>query len=227
MTKTVLITGTSRGLGLALSEYFLSKDFKVIGISRSISPINHSKYTHLILDIGDRQSVKSIFTTLKWQGVTIDCLINNSAVFSNNELVDTDEALIDDIIDTNVKGTIFITKNTVDLMGDGGHIFFINSVAGLEEIEGQSIYCASKYALTSFAGILGKELRSSGIRVTSIHPGGINTTLWSDSNPYPPGDVSKALDVKELVKVVDFVYNSSSCVEYKTVKLFPTSEWHQ
>jgi 3-oxoacyl-[acyl-carrier protein] reductase len=139
----------------------------------------------------------------------------------------TDDDLIDEMIDINLKGNIFVTKYALKYMNRGSRIFFINSVAGLEELENQSIYCASKYGLTAFAGVLGAELREKNIKITSIHPGGINTTLWNESNPYPCGDVKMATDPKEIAILIEFLYNSFLNTEYKTVKLFPNTEWHQ
>ena len=94
-------------------------------------------------------------------------------------------------------------------------------------LENQSIYCASKHGLTGFAGVLGEELRPRGIKVTSIHPGGIDTPLWSRDIPYPCGDVSKAISPIELAKVIDFVCESKFNIEYKTIKMFPDTEWHK
>jgi 3-oxoacyl-[acyl-carrier protein] reductase len=110
-------------------------------------------------------------------------------------------------------------------MNINSKIIFINSVAGLGELENQSIYCASKYALTAFAGVLGKELRSRKIKVVSIHPGGINTSLWNESNPYPVGDVENAINSKQISDLILFILSNSN-IEFKTVKLFPEVEWH-
>ena len=112
-------------------------------------------------------------------------------------------------------------------MPAGSRIFFINSVSGLNDITGESLYGASKHALTGFAGVLGEELRPRGIKVTSIHPGGIDTPLWSRDIPYPCGDVSKAISPIELAKVIDFVCESKFNIEYKTIKMFPDTEWHK
>ena len=131
------------------------------------------------------------------------------------------------MIDINLKGSMYVTKFALPKMKSGSRIFFINSVAGLEELENQSVYCSSKHGLTGFAGVLGEELRDRGIKVTSIHPGGIDTPLWCKDNPYPCGDVSEAISPIEIAKLIDFIYNSKSNIEYKTVKLFPDTEWHK
>jgi len=157
----------------------------------------------------------------------IDILVNNAATFTMKSFSRTSLDEIDTIIDINLKGAMYVTKFALKNMEKGSRIFFINSVAGLEELENQSVYCASKHGLTGFAGVLGQELRPRGIKVTSIHPGGIDTPLWSRDVPYPCGDVSKAISPIEVVKLIDFVYNSKFNIEYKTIKMFPDTEWHQ
>ena len=109
-------------------------------------------------------------------------------------------------------------------MKEPSRIIFINSVAGLEELENQSIYCASKHGLTGFAGVLSKELQKRKIKVTSIHPGGINTPLWNGSDFHD--DLTKLLDPKEIAKLIAFICDSQQNVEYKTIKMFPDIEWH-
>lgn len=224
MKRHALITGTTRGLGKVIADYFLRMNWNVIGIARGESTIDHPDYTHIQVDIKDRKSLKAKFDELG--SIHINLLVNNSSIFTMKSFEETDDDRIENIIDINLKGNIFVTKYALKNMTAGSRIFFINSVAGLEELQNQSIYCASKTGMTAFAGVLGQELRDKKIKVTSIHPGGINTTLWNEDNPYPCGDVSSATDPKEIATLIDFIYNSLN-TEYKTVKLFPSIEWHQ
>lgn len=225
MSNTALITGTSSGLGLAIASHLLGKSWRVIGLSRSDSILStNANYIHKQVDIRNNVDVCKVFDDLKLENINL--LINNAAVFSLTAFCDTAVDTIDSIIDTNVKGTMYVTQSALTLMKEDSKIIFINSVAGLEELKHQSIYCASKYALTAFAGVLGNELRDRKIKVTSIHPGGINTPLWNDNNPYPPGNVENAIRPEKLAELVEFVYNNSIDIDYKTIKLFPTTEWH-
>lgn len=223
MGNIALITGTSSGLGLAVAEYLLSKSWRVIGLARSESKIDNRNYIHKQVDISNFANLVTTFADLKNEDINL--LINNAASFSMGQFIDTDIATINTIIDTNIKGTMYVTQLALNLMHEDSRIVFINSVAGLEELKYQSIYCASKYALTAFAGVLGEELRTRKIRVTTIHPGGINTPLW-ERNVYPGDDVGKTLDPVKLAELVDYVYNLGD-TEFKTVKIFPTNEWHK
>lgn len=223
MYKTALITGTSSGLGETIAKHLLANDWVVIGLSRGKSTIINSCYTHYKVDISDSQAVKNLFTSLN--SFKFDLLINNSAVFEYVSFNKTPVQTIDNIIDINLKGSMYVTKNALHLMNKNSRIIFINSVAGLEELENQSIYCASKYGLTAFAGVLGKELRGESIKVTSIHPGGINTPMW-DSNKDFHDDLTKLIDPQQIADMITFICNSQQNIEYKTIKMFPDIEWH-
>jgi short-subunit dehydrogenase len=222
MNKHALITGTSRGLGLETAKHFLSKGWSVTGISRTQS-LTHSNYQHFSADISNRDELAKAISHIHSD---IDLLINNAAVFSMQPFSSESINNIEQIIDINLKGNIYTTKFCLRQLRNGSKIIFINSVAGLSELENQSIYCAAKHGLTAFAGVIGKELRAQGIKVASIHPGGINTSLWNASNPYPCGPAESAMPAQAVIDVIDFIVNSPYDIDYKTVKLFPSIEWH-
>ena len=223
MSKTILITGTTSGVGATLTHFYLEKGWNVVGLARGDSLFQYDNYQHHQVDISNPFLLEIIFKQLN----NIDVLVNNAAMFHMKPFAETNIEDIHDMIDINLKGSMYVTKFALSKMKSDSRIFFINSVAGLEELENQSVYCSSKHGLTGFAGVLGEELRGRGIKVTSIHPGGIDTPLWSKDNPYPCGDVSKAISPIEIAKLIDFIYNSKTNIEYKTVKLFPDTEWHK
>lgn len=221
--KTAFITGTTSGLGLEISNYLLAHKWKVYGLGRSLSKIKHDNYFHLECDITNSKLVEETINC--YVKDKIDLLVNNSAVFEYNNFEKINLDMIDKIIDTNLKGSIYVTKFILTLMKQPSRIIFINSVAGLEELENQSIYCASKHGLTGFAGVLSKELQKQKIKVTSIHPGGINTPLWDGSDFHE--DLNVLIDPKEIAKLIHFITEAASNIEYKTIKMFPDIEWHQ
>jgi NAD(P)-dependent dehydrogenase (short-subunit alcohol dehydrogenase family) len=223
--KTILITGTTSGVGATIAYDYIEKGWNVIGFARGESLFNYPNYKHYQVDISNLDMVYKAFEQIA--DTKIDILINNAAIFKMKSFSQTSLYDIGNMIDINLKGAMYVTKFALKNMEQGSRIFFINSVAGLEELENQSVYCASKHGLTGFAGVLGKELQPRGIKVTSIHPGGINTPLWNKDILYPCGDVNQAISPIELVKVIDFVYNSKFNIEYKTIKMFPDTEWHQ
>ena len=222
--KTAIITGTSSGLGRSLAECFLKNGFRVMGLSRSrfVDQIHHINYSHHNCDITNLQSVINFSVAISQP---IDLLIHNAASFSLQKFENESAYNINKMIDTNLKAPMILTSQLLPSMKQGSKIFFINSVAGLEEIENQSIYCATKYGLTAFAGVLGKELKDKGIKVTSFHPGGINTPLWDNLGFH--ADTSKLLDPTDVAELVMNTYNAPSNMVLKTVQFFPDNEWHQ
>ena len=221
--KTAVITGTSKGLGLETANHLLNSGWYVLGISRTESPITHPNYLHRFIDVRDSNEINRLFSGLE---CSVDLLINNAAVFKQSLLSDMSNDDVDALIDIDLKGAITVTKAAMNRVTEGGRIIFVNSVAGLHHLENQSVYCAAKHGLTAFAKILGKELRPKKIKVSSIHPGGINTSLWGTHNPYPLGDVTQAIDPKEIVKLIDYIINTPDNVDLSNVEIFPSVEWH-
>jgi NAD(P)-dependent dehydrogenase (short-subunit alcohol dehydrogenase family) len=223
MRKVAVVTGCSYGLGQEIADRLINEGYFVYGLSRTKPSIKlfsaPDTFQWVECDISKSNQVKVAFERI---GTYIDILVNNAGVYEWGLFKDdfSFEA-IDKIIDLNVKGTMYVTKEALKLMNKGSDIFFINSVAGLNEMEWEAIYSASKHAITAFAGALGSELHTqmNEIRVTSIHPGGIKTPM---QDKHPSKD--KMLDTKEITNTIVHVLNSKAT--YKTIKLFSDFEWH-
>lgn len=224
MRKNAVITGASYGLGAEIATQLISDDYHVYGISRT-KPASHlmlfpEHFTWIECDISSSSEVKAAFAKINQY---TDVLVNNAGVFEMGPFAAQNSDTVDKIIDVNLKGSMYVTNEALKWMPSGSRIFFINSVSGLYEIENEAIYGASKHALTAFAGTLGKELQSRGIHVTSIHPGSIETPMQS-TNPNNTPD--KFLKPSQISSLIAFICKSKN-VEYKTIKLFPSTEWHQ
>ena len=221
MRKVAVVTGCSYGLGLEIADRLIDEGYFVYGLSRSKPPQKLYSYPDTFMwcecDITKSDEVMVAF---KHISTYIDVLVNNAGVFEYGSFNQFTTKKIDRIIDVNVKGTMYVTNAALDFMNEGSNIFFINSVAGLYEIDNEAVYSASKHAITAFAGILGKELRDRRIKVTSIHPGGLDTPMQM-SNPLK----KDLLNPKEIAELI--VNTVKSKAVYKTIKVFPESEWHQ
>ena len=224
--KTAVITGTSSGVGKILSYHFKCLNWNVIEISRwpegSIGPGN-GKNSLIGLDITN----KSISGRLKnIPGLTkIDVLINNAGVFLCKPLKKCSGADLDNVIDTNLKGTINVTMACLGLMGKGSRIINIGSVAGVHGIKHQALYCASKFGINGFFDSLSHELTPKGILISTINPGGIDTPLWGKKNPYD-GDKKKLLKPKDICEVVNYIIKLPPNVVIKNAVIHPINEVH-
>lgn len=221
MRKVAVVTGCSYGLGLEIADRLIDEGYFVCGLSRTRPPQKLFSYPDTFqwieCDITKAEEVRNAFDKM---GMFIDVLVNNAGVYEQGEFSSLIVREIDNMIDVNIKGTMYVTKMAQKYLSNNSDIFFINSVAGLYEIPDESVYAATKHAITAFAGILGKELRNDNIRVTSIHPGGINTPMQK-SNAFK----NLLLDPKEITDLIVHVLKSKAT--YKTIKLFPEFEWHQ
>ena len=180
MSKTVIITGATKGIGKATAELFLKENYTVIGTGRSEGVISHEKYQHYTFDVGNSEAVLAFYSSIKNQLNEVELLVNNAGLGFPTPMDNTTLAGIDEIIRTNVNGVFYMGHGIIPSMiaNKNGHIINISSVAGKDGFPTMSAYCASKYAVTGLTQSWYKELRPHGIKVTSIHPGSVNTNFF-------------------------------------------------
>ncbi len=197
--KTALITGASRGIGRAIAEKLHLAGAKVILIARNeerlkelSEKLENSEYYPL--DITDRKQVLETLKELQKEN-HIDILVNNAGITRDNILLAMKEEEIDEVIDTNLKSVLFITKQVLRKMLKKryGRIINITSVIGLMGNAGQSNYAASKAGIIGFTKSLAKEIGSRNITVNAIAPGFIETDMT--------GELSEDVK-KEMIKSI-------------------------
>jgi NADP-dependent 3-hydroxy acid dehydrogenase YdfG len=235
MKKVMVISGVTGGVGKELLHKFVNLGWNVIGLGRSIEKLEQlsqfyeKNFTAIRTDISDESSVKSAFELIRLDFGTIDIMVNNAALFKNEEFLRCDYNDINNIIDTNLKGTMFCTLEAVRIIRGSkgaGRIINVASVAGIRGIQGQAIYCASKFGLVGFSEALNQEIIKDGISITTLCPGGIDTPLWDEKNPYPGGGKENLLTPKDIVRVIQYVAELEARIILKNLTIFPNNEWH-
>jgi NADP-dependent 3-hydroxy acid dehydrogenase YdfG len=219
----VIITGATGGVGGSLTRHFLKKKWEVIALIRDKNKLSKSysdNLKYIEIDIKNFESVQKAFSKID----NINLLINNASVFISKEFKNCDETDINNIIDTNLKGTMYCTLEALKVMKKG-RIINIGSVSGLHGIENQSIYSASKFGLMGFSDSLSQEITRKNILISNICPGGINTPLWNENNKYP-GNVNNIIQPDDITKCVEFIYNLPDNMVLKNITTFPKCEWH-
>ena len=216
MTQAVfLITGTRKGLGKELAEYYLDKNYKVAGCSRGASSIDHENYLHFELDVSDEKAVVSMVRNTKRYFGTIDVLLNNAGIAAMNHILTTPYQNAHAVFNTNFFGTFLFSRETAKIMmkQKNGSIVNYTTVAVPLDLEGEAVYAASKAAIESFTRVSAKELGRFGIRVNAIGPTPIKTDLIRN---VPENKLEDLLDKQaihrfgefdDVVNVIDF-YNS-------------------
>ena len=173
----IIITGTRKGIGRQLSEYFVNQGHKVAGCSRGDSDFVHEKYTHYILDVANDKEVASMVKREAIHG--IDCLINNAGIASMNHLMLMPTYIFDNILGTNVLGSFNFIREVAKVMQKHryGRIINFSTVAKPLDLEGELAYASSKAAVETMTRIASKELASFGITVNAISPTPVPTDL--------------------------------------------------
>jgi 3-hydroxy acid dehydrogenase / malonic semialdehyde reductase len=188
MTNTILITGASSGFGKAIAEKFSSAGWNCIITGRraerlkEISEGLEKKYSvkifSLVFDVQDRKAVFNAIQSLPPEWQTIDVLVNNAGLalgrdsFENANLDDWDT-----MIDTNLKGLLYVSKAVLPFMvpRKKGQIINIGSVAGKLVYKEGNGYCASKHAVDAISKAMRIDLLPHHIKITAIHPGAAET----------------------------------------------------
>ncbi|MDA9048911.1 SDR family oxidoreductase [Gammaproteobacteria bacterium] len=235
MKKVMVVSGVTGGVGEELASKFIDIGWHIVGLGRNIEKLetlsdHHGKnFTPIRTDISDESSVKEAFNSIKLKFRSIDIMVNNAAIFKNEQFSRCNSSDIKDIIDTNLKGSMLCTLEAINIIKESkkaGRVINIASVAGTHGISGQAIYCASKYGLIGFSEALNQEIIKEGISITSINPGGIDTPLWNEQNPYPGGSKENLLQPNDIVEAIKYIANLDPRIILKNLTIFPSNEWH-
>ncbi|MFW5820921.1 MAG: SDR family NAD(P)-dependent oxidoreductase [Bacteroidota bacterium] len=188
MEKIALITGATSGIGKATAEILAIHNFSLIisgrrkerleEVKNEIQKVSEVKILILPLDVRQKKKVEEAIETLPDEWKNIDVLVNNAGLAVGLDHVD--KGNIDDwerMIDTNLKGLLYVTRAVSPKMAalGRGHIINISSIAGREVYENGNVYCATKHAVDSLSRSMRIDLLENGIKVTNIAPGMVDT----------------------------------------------------
>jgi len=188
LSRTVLITGASAGIGQACARAFAAVGARLVLTARRFERIErlaaelreeHGTECHLLeLDVRDRESVFGAIGGLPEEWAEIDVLVNNAGLGRGvDKLHVADPDGWDEMVDTNVKGLLYVTRAvTPGMVQRGrGHVINLGSVAGHEVYPGGAVYCATKHAVGAITKGLRMDLLGTGIRVSTVDPGMVET----------------------------------------------------
>lgn len=207
--KTVLITGATSGIGMATALKFSKGDFRLILTGRNVERLDELKRqissqgtscVTLQFDVRSFDQVRQAFGLLPPDWAQVDILINNAGLALGLEPVaDGDPDDWNTMIDTNIKGLLYVTRFCLPSMlkRRHGHIINIGSVAGDAAYAGGGVYCATKAAVKTLSDALRIDLMKTPIRVTNIKPGLVETNF---SVTRFHGDRQRAADVYKGIK---------------------------
>lgn len=243
MNKITFITGATSGIGKACAIHFAKNyhDLIITGrrkerlkmLAAELENEHDIRVRSLAFDIRDRQTVQDAISSLPEEWKNIEILVNNAGLAAGLNTVQ--EGLIDDwerMIDTNVKGLLYISRTILPLMinKEKGHVINIGSIAGKEVYPNGNVYCASKFAVDALTKGMRIDLVKHGIKVTQIAPGAVETEF---SNVRFHGDEERAKSVykgyeplrpEDVAEVVYYVTTLPKHVNINDLVLMPSSQ---
>lgn len=210
MAKLAVVSGGTKGIGLAIIEKFASKGFDIVCCSRKANDLKalndtiKTKFTVEIYtmeaDMAVKGEVLAFADFIKSLDRPVDVLVNNAGVFIPGQLHSEQEGNLELMMNTNLYSAYHLSRALVGGMMERqkGHIFSIGSIAGITAYANGGSYAISKFAMLGFTKCLREELKPFGIRVTSILPGATYTASW-EGVELPEERFMKASDVAETV----------------------------
>ena len=172
----IVVTGASKGIGRAICNRLIEKDFEILGLARNIDGI---PFNVKICDVSSYDSVKNVASQLKKDRIKVTGLINAAGIASMNLALTTNENTSQKLINTNLLGTIYCCQLFAPLMlrNKFGSIINFSSIAVSLGLKGESIYAASKAGVEGFTRSFAREMADFNVKVNCISPGPIETGL--------------------------------------------------
>lgn len=239
--KIVLITGATSGIGEATARLLSKKNYSLILCGRRTDRLKNlqkelsanTEVTFLSFDVRDKDAVKKAIASLPTQWKAVDVLINNAGNAHGLDPIHTGSLEDwDAMMDINVKGLLYVSREVIPGMTERkkGHIINLGSIAGKEVYTNGNVYCASKFAVDALTRGMRMDLNPFGIKVTSVHPGLVDTEF---SIVRFKGDADKASNVykgidplrgEDIADIILYVLSAPAHVVLADITVFPTAQ---
>jgi 3-oxoacyl-[acyl-carrier protein] reductase len=225
VSRSVLVTGGSRGIGLAIARAFAAQGDRVAITYRGSTP--PEGLFGVQCDVTSASDVDAAFTAVEAAHGPVEILIANAGITKDTLLLRMDEDTFASVIDTNLTGSYRVAKRAAAgmLKARRGRLIFISSVVGLYGSAGQANYAASKAGLVGFARSLARELGSRGITSNVVAPGFVDTDMTAVLTDERKAEILKQVPLRryatvdELAGVVTFL--ASDAAAYITGAVLP------
>jgi 3-oxoacyl-[acyl-carrier protein] reductase len=180
--KHVLVTGSRRGVGRLIAEYFLQQGATVTGFARGEATYEHPSYSHFQVDIGDPAAVQKSFLELKKISSAVHIVVNNAAVQTSQYAMILSPTAAQEMLNTNLLGAFVCSREASKMMRKAkwGRIINIGSMMSSLEPTGGSIYAACKAGLITLTNVMAKELASLNVTCNTLAISAIKTDMLGE-----------------------------------------------
>lgn len=226
--RTAVVSGASRGIGLAVADTLREAGAHVVRVARSLVEAEAERCTDIRCDVADPVAVQRMAARVLAAHGAPDVVINAAGVFLVKPLVETTPEELRGQLDGNLVGPFLVLRAFLPAMVERGRglVVTIGSVADHAAFAGNAAYGAAKTGLRGLHGVLEKELRNSGVRATLISPGPVDTAIWDAVDPdAKPGFTprSRMLRAEDVAEAVLFVVTRRDEVHVPELMIEPRS----
>tara|TARA_R110002096_G_scaffold409499_1_gene608867 strand:+ start:816 stop:1499 length:684 start_codon:yes stop_codon:yes gene_type:complete len=223
MSKNIVITGTSRGIGFELVQLFAKAGHKVLALSRNAKPVqnlNLDNVTAFSFDLGDSKAYKNVEDFINNDWNQVDVLINNAGALLNKPFAETTMEDFEHVYKTNVYGVSELTRIVLPFMKKQSHVVTISSMGGVQgsmKFPGLAAYSSSKAAVITLTELLAEEYKASGVSFNVLALGAVQTEMLEEAFPGYQAPIT-ALEMAEYI-----LYFSLNGNKYYNGKLLQVS----
>jgi short-subunit dehydrogenase len=222
MSKHIIITGTSRGIGFEMVKQLSKQGHHILALSRNEAPVKALKLKNVTtfpFDLGDAYAYKKVedFISSTWHHV--DVLINNAGMLLNKPFAETNISDFEEVYKTNVFGVAELTRVVLPFMRKEGHVLTISSMGGVQgsmKFPGLAAYSSSKGAVVTLTELLAEEYKDSGISFNVLALGAVQTEMLEEAFPGYKAPTS-AVDMAAYIS--DFALNGNKFYNGKLLQV--------
>lgn len=189
MSKNIIITGTSRGIGFELVHLLANQGHNVLALSRNAQPVSNLQFDNIesfAFDLSKKEDYKKVEDYVSKEWKQVDILINNAGTLLNKPFAETTMDDFEQVYKTNVLGVAEMTRRVLPFMTKQSHVVTISSMGGVQgsvKFPGLSAYSSSKGAVVTLTELLAEEYKESGISFNVLALGAVQTEMLAEAFP--------------------------------------------
>ena len=224
--KIALVTGASRGIGLAVADALRASGMHVVRVARSLSNATAERRTDIACDVTKPADVERAVARVEKELGVPDVLVNNAGIFFIKPLAETTPGDFTNTLTTNLTAAFLFARTVVPQMvaRGSGHFVTIGSISDYIGFSGSTAYAASKFGLRGMHEVIRQETAKSGVRTTLVSPGPVDTDIWNAVDPDSKPGFTKRKDMmraEDVAAAVVYAVTQPEHVAVTEIRLLP------